>query len=176
MSSLTEEKEMKVIITALCLTALAAAGCGSSTYYVTFSEGYKARPGMTIEVGTVTNETGEVFETDVESILALALKDEIAKKHLLYVGGDVEKLVLITRIVEYEKGSTWRRWLWPGSGTTTLAIRCDLKEGDRPVGSVQARRSIEFELATIEVWEDIFTRLAEDVAKDLEKTMENESD
>jgi len=155
----------------LTVALLFAAGCGTADHQAAFTEGYRPPAGTRIEVGLVTNETGQAFDKDVEVMLAHALRDELSKKNLLHIGGGGTKLALVTRIVEFKKGSTWRRWMYPGWGEAILAIRCDLKDGERVVGSVQARRSLKYASPGAQVWRDVFEILAEDVAKELGKQM-----
>ncbi len=160
-------KRIVIMLTSVVAGALLAAGCGTTAHQASFDNDYTPPPGTSIEVGEVTNGTGHEFESKVTAELRHALADELAKQGLLYVGGERGKLILVTRIVEFKKGSTWRRHLYPGWGEAILAIRCDLKDGGRVVGGVQARRSFKYANPKAIIWRNLFEVLAEDVAKDL---------
>ena len=152
-----------------CLVvALAISGCGSVQHKVNFHNKYLPQPGTQIEVGKVTNETGETFDINVEQMLTDALAEQLRKKAILWEGTSGSKLVLSSKIVEYAKGSALKRWFLPGWGSTVLTIQCDLKEGSKVVGSAEARRTVSFGGGySINAWKNIFAGVAKDVVKDL---------
>jgi len=142
-------------------------GCGSVSHKLTLSESYKPETGALIEVGKVTNETGKVFDIDLEQMLTDALTNALRKEKLLPVDGDGHRLVLTSRIVEYNKGSAFKRWLLPGWGTTVIAIEGDLVDGQQVVGSFRAKRTISVGGGyTIGAWRTVFASIARDVVKD----------
>lgn len=150
------------------LTIMVLTGCGAVQHKVTFQEKYSPQAQTKIEVGQVTNETKETFDVNVEQMLTDALAEELRKEAMLWDGGSNTKLVLNSKIVEYAKGDAFKRWLLPGWGSTVLTIQCDLKEGDKVVGSVEARRTVSIGGGyTIGAWKTIFASVAKDVVKDL---------
>ena len=157
---------------AVMLLALCVAGCGASHSRMTFASQYVPQPGLRVEVGPTVNETGRKFDIDIEGMLTSALTKAIRDKGLLQIGAAGDKLVLSCRIVEYDKGSAFKRWVWPGWGSTALSIECDLREGSLVVATIEVRRTIDIGGAyTIGAWQTVFKTVAEDVAKELAAKM-----
>ena len=76
--------------------------------------------------------------------------------------------MLDCKIVEYDKGNAFKRWLLPGWGSTALSIECNLREGSLVVGTIEVRRTIDVGGGyTIGAWRTVFKTVAEDVAKEL---------
>jgi hypothetical protein len=147
---------------------MALTGCGAVQHNITLQDKYLPQAQTKIEVGQVTNETKETFDVNVEQMLTNALAEQLRKEAMLWDGISNPKLVLNSKIVEYDKGNAFKRWLLPGWGTTVLTIQCDLKGGDKIVGSVEARRTISIGGGyTIGAWETIFASVAHDVVEDL---------
>lgn len=143
-------------------------GCGSVNHKLSLLDDYTLQPRTKIEVGKVTNETGKAFDIDIEQMLTEAFAEVLRKEKLLPVGGEGHRLVLTIRIVEYEKGSAFKRWLLPGWGSTVISIEGDLRDVDQVVGSFQARRTVSIGGGfTIGEWRKIFASIAKDVVKDL---------
>jgi len=147
---------------------IAATGCGTVSHTLRWEEGYLPQTGTLVEVGPVKNETGETFDVNVEQMLADAFAEALREQQMLWTGAEGRKLVLTSKIVEYKKGSSFKRWLLPGWGTTVLTVQSDLREGDVLVGSAQARRTVSFGgFYTVGAWRTIFANIARDVVKDL---------
>jgi len=128
------------------------------------------------EVGNVSNLTGETFDVDVCQMYREALQIALNDANLLSVGGDGEAVILNTSIIEYKKGSAFKRWVMPGWGTTVFAVRVDLKDvtGTKDLGYVEARRTVGFGgLLTVEAWKTIVTNIARDVVKELQAKIGN---
>ena len=159
-------KPFFILLSVLTITALT--GCGTVQHRVTFQDNYLPQAQTKIEVGSVTNETGATFDINIEQMLTDALAEELRKEAMLWDGGNNPKLVLNSKIVEYVKGNAFKRWLLPGWGSTVLIIQCDLRDGNKVVGSVEAKRTISIGGAyTINAWKTIFSSVAKDVVKDL---------
>jgi thioredoxin reductase len=154
--------------------AAVCAGCGVANRTAKFDQGYTPKPGTKIQAGTVTNETGKTpGEIDVVKALSDELDKALEKKNLKWtsnIGGDY--LVLPCKILEYEEGSAFKRWLLPGWGSTALSVHCDLTEntGGKTVGSVDARRTVDAGgLYTVGAWKTVFVDIAGDMATELEE-------
>jgi hypothetical protein len=153
------------VLTILVFTVL---GCGSVQHKVSFQENYVIQPNTKIEVGKVTNETGQTFDVNVEEMLSNSLSGALGEKKLLWTGDEGHKLILNSKIVEYEKGDAFKRWLLPGWGATVLSVQADLKDGDQLVGTAEARRTVSAGGGyTIGAWRTVFNGLANDVVDDL---------
>jgi len=143
-------------------------GCGTAQHSVKLDDTFAPEVGTRVEVGPVANQTGHGFEINVEQLLTDALAEELRSENLLWSGAQARRLVLMSSIVEYEEGNAFKRWLLPGWGSTMLTVRGDLKDGERLVGSVDARRTISAGGGyTIGAWKSIFRDVAEDIVDDL---------
>lgn len=146
--------------------------CGTVQHSLKVDDSFTPQAGTLVEVGPVTNQTGHTFEVNVDQLLANALTEELRSQKLLWTGGDSRRLVLVSTIVEYEEGNAFKRWMLPGWGATALTVRGDLKDGDRIVGSVDARRTVSAGGGyTIGAWKSIFGDLAKDIVADLRAKM-----
>ena len=156
----------------ILLLMVIVSGCGSVNHKLSLLEDYTLPPLTKIEVGKVTNETDKTFDFDIEQILTDAFAEVLRKEKLLPVGGEDHRLVLTSRIVEYEKGNAFKRWLLPGWGSTVISLEGDLRDVDQLVGSFQARRTVSIGGGyTIGAWRTIFASIARDIVKDLNKQM-----
>lgn len=170
------EANMGRIAGALWLTVLfglVLSGCGAVSHEATLLGTYVPEPGSRIEVGTVANATGQVPTVDdqvvpVEQLLTDALTERLRGRDLLWAGNPGRKLVLVTKIVEYEPGDAFKRWLLPGWGSTVVGVECELRDADELVGTVRARRTVSFGGGyTIGAWRTIFGSVAGDVVSEL---------
>jgi uncharacterized protein DUF4410 len=157
--------------TAAVLTVLLA-GCGSVSHQAQFEPTYVPKADTRIEVGPVTNDTGKTFDVDVSKMLADALTEQLTSDQLLWATPQQETghLIIATKIVDYDEGDAFKRWLLPGWGSTVLSMHCELKDSasGKLIGSVDARRTVSFGGAlTIGAWRTIFASVAKDVVKEL---------
>ena len=161
------------LVLALITISITSAGCGAVSHETKLIETYVPPPRALIEVGQVTNSTGQVPKVDdkvvdIERMLADALAERLQKEDFLWSQGAGPKLVLNSQITEYDPGDAFKRWLMPGWGSTVVAVECDLRDGDQVVGTLRARRTVSFGGAyTIGAWKTVFGSIAEDVVKEL---------
>jgi len=151
---------------------IVATGCGSVQHKANFQNDYVPQPDTKIEVGRVVNETGQTFDVEVEKMLTDAFAEALREENMLWTGGEGHKLILTGKIVEYEKGDAFKRWLLPGWGSTVLTIQCDLRNDNQLVGSADARRTVSAGGGyTIGAWKTIFVSVAKDLVKDLQEQL-----
>jgi hypothetical protein len=149
---------------------LSAYGCGSVSHSAQMEPSFVPKPDTKIGVGPVTNETGQNFDFDVQQTFIDALTEQLQSQDLLWTqGSQGDHLTIVTKIVDYEPGNAFKRWLLPGYGSTVIALHCELKDpNDALVGSVDARRTVSFGGAySIGAWKTIFSSVAKDVVKEL---------
>ena len=100
-----------------------------------------------------------------------ALTQQLQGDNLLWAGGQpAGHLTIATKIVEYEPGNAFKRWLLPGYGSTVIALHSELKDSasGKLVGPVDARRTVSFGGAfMIGAWRTIFASVAKDVVEEL---------
>jgi uncharacterized protein DUF4410 len=155
------------------LLGLVLSGCGAVSHETSLLPNYVPEPGSRIEVGTVTNVTGQVPKVDdevvnIEQLLTDALDKKLRGEDLLWSAPPSRKLVLISKIVEYEPGDAFKRWLLPGWGSTVVSVEGELRDANRLVGTVRARRTVSFGGGyTIGAWRTIFASIADDIVSEL---------
>jgi len=161
-----------LFVVSILIAVLTLSGCVSVKHKLDFESGYVPESGTMIEIGQVTNETGKTFEINVEQMLTDALTEKLRNENLLWVDQEAEtnRLVLLSKIVEYAEGDAFKRWLLPGWGATILTVHGELRNGDQLVGTAKARRNVYAGGAyTIGAWKTVFSKVAEDIVDDLKE-------
>lgn len=160
------------LLGAACLVILlvAASGCGTVYHTLKFEDDYKPKAETAIEVGSVSNETGKTFDIAIESMLKEALIQAFSDESLLRTDNRNLSLTTNCRIIEYEKGNAFKRWLVPGWGSTVLTIECDLLDSNSKVGTLIAKRTVDGGGGySVGAWEKVFQQLAGDVVQDVKE-------
>jgi hypothetical protein len=155
----------------LATLATAGLGCGSVSHSAQFEPAFTPTAATRIEPGPVTNDTGKTFDVDLQQMFTDALTQQLQGDNLLWAAGQpADHLIIATKIVEYEPGNAFKRWLLPGYGSTVIALHSELKDSatGKLVGSVDARRTVSFGGGyTIGAWRTIFASVAKDVVDEL---------
>ena len=151
--------------------------CGTTQHSIKLEEGYDPHEDARVTVGSVSNETDQVFDVDVEKMLTKALIEKLQAHDLFCERMQDHDLAINAKITEYAKGDAFKRWLLPGYGSTVLSVESELVDSkNNVIGRVQARRSVDAGGAyTVGAWESIFTNVAHDVVDDLEAQVRRQS-
>jgi hypothetical protein len=166
-------KRFSGILWVTVLLGLVLSGCGAVSHEATLLGNYVPEPGSQIEVGNVTNATGQVPKVDdevvnIEQLLMDALAKKLRGEDLFWSAPPSRKLVLVSKIVEYEPGDAFKRWLLPGWGSTVVSVEGELRDANQLVGTVRARRTVSFGGAyTIGAWRTVFASIADDIVSEL---------
>ena len=156
----------------ICIALLSA--CGSVRHEINLNDDYTPKAGTKIEIGKTENTTGQEFDIDVEQLFTDALAEELRASNMLWSGEATAKIKLQSKITEYEEGNAFKRWLMPGWGATIVSIQCDLREGSKIIGTVDARRTVSMGGGyTIDAWRTIFADIAKDVVSELKPKIYN---
>ena len=149
------------------LLVLFLSACGTVEHSVRVEDPQAFSSATTVAVGEVTNKTGETF--DIEAVLRDAILDALKKQVLLAGLGDAEVVTMDVNIIEYRKGDAFKRWLWPGYGSTVLVVEATLLDREGNVdATAQANRSVDAGGGyTIGAWQSIFGNVAADLVTDL---------
>jgi hypothetical protein len=161
-----------VSVAILCLLS----ACGTVEHKLTLVDNFSPESTTAIEVGKITNETGKTFgpEIDLEDMLRRALTEKLTADYLLSNNTTQDKLILDSKILDFDEGNAFKRWLLPGWGATVLTIQSDLRKNGQLVGTVDAKRTVSAGGAyTIGAWKTIFDGLAGDVVEDLRSRIPN---
>jgi hypothetical protein len=166
---------LMMVTLVLLLTSLF--GCADVKHQIAFKEHYKPPADIKIQVGEVFNDTGFESDVNMEELLTDALEEELDAEGLLWMGKEGPKLILVSRIVDYKKGSAAKRWVTPGWGSTILSVECDVQEQNgNIVGIVKAKGEVSSGgLYSADAWRYIFNSVADDIAKDLKRGIEGKS-
>ena len=154
---------------ALILSTLILVACGTSKHSVRVEDKQAFRADTTIALGTVANKTGESFDVDIESMLTEAVVGELRKENLHGLQGNPGVVTMDVNIIEYRKGDAFKRWLWPGYGSTVLVVEATLLDAEGNVdATAQANRSVDAGGGyTIGAWKTVFQDVARDLIADL---------
>jgi hypothetical protein len=158
---------MKALLIVIAVTVLTA--CGTVEHSVRVEDPQAFRADTTVIVGDVANKTGESFDVDIETMLRDAMVAELTRENLLGQKGADGVVTMDVNIIEYRKGDAFKRWLWPGYGSTVLVVEATLKDADGSVdATAQANRSVDAGGGyTIGAWKRIFEDVARDLVSDL---------
>ena len=159
--------------------ALALAGCGTAAKDSAFKDDFAPARAAKITLGEVTDISPSASisaqeDIDTEGELRAQLEAKLAETDLLadWSAKDEKVYVLNATIIDYDPGSAFGRWLWPGVGATELSVQCTLTDGDRNVGSVYARRTVEAGgFYTVGAWKDVFGTVADDIVAELKEKL-----
>ena len=160
---------MRTLLIFIAVTFLAA--CGTTQHSIMLEEQYVPQGDSKVAVGSVSNETGQNFDVDIEAMLRDALAEKL-KAHELYCEQAQEHdLTLNANITEYSKGDAFKRWLMPGYGSTSLTVEGELVDpAGKVIGTAEAKRTVDAGGGyTIGAWKSVFSNVAHDVVDDLEK-------
>jgi hypothetical protein len=162
---------MKKLLFAFPVLLLVA--CGTVEHSVKVEDQQAFGANTKVLVGDVVNKTGESFDIDVEDMLRQAMVDELAGENLLGQEGAPDVVTMNVNIVEYRKGDAFKRWLWPGYGSTVLVVEATLLDAEGNVdASARAHRSVDAGGGyTIGAWEKIFRDVASDLVSDLKSAV-----
>ena len=143
--------------------------CGTVEHSVRVEDQQAFRVTTKILVGEVDNKTGESFDIDISAMLRDAMVNELAKENLLGQQGARDLVTMNVNIIEYRKGDAFKRWLWPGYGSTVLVVEATLLDAEGNVdATAQANRSVDAGGGyTTGAWKEIFEDVAADLVADL---------
>ena len=158
---------MRSLLYILSLMFLVA--CGTVEHSIRVEDQQAFGGDTKILVGEVTNKTGESFDIDIEAMLRDAMVDELSKESLLGKKGMPDQVSMNVNIIEYRKGDAFKRWLWPGYGSTVLVIEAVLLDAEGNVdATAQANRSVDAGGGyTTGAWKEIFEDVSADLVSDL---------
>jgi len=132
-------RQIFILILALLLNS-----CGTVSTKSDFEPDLVPAADITFEVLSVTNETSESFDFEAESELKEQLNEKLKKSGYLRTNEE-SRIGLNVRIVDYQKGNAFKRWLMPGFGSTLLRVEADLIQDGEVIGTVNLEGGIRSE-------------------------------
>jgi hypothetical protein len=159
----------KLLPALMALTLTATLGCGKASQSTTVDSPAVPHSTVHIKVMDVFNDSKALPDVDMIGLLWDALKEQLARDGMLWTKDSVgTPLLMEAHIIGYQRGDDIQRWVMPGFGSTRLTVRCDVKDGDRIVATVEVKRSIGFgDGIQFRAWKKIFAQVAEDAVRDL---------
>ena len=174
MTTATRSLRHCMMVTLFTAWFSSAVGCGATSHHAQFDSAFAPKPGTSVRVGTIVDaapkdKRGSKKDLDLTDQLRTELHKKLAKAGLdaSVTEGDGE-IVLNSRILDYDPGNAFGRWLVPGSGSTILSVECELEEEGQSVGAIRAMRTVSSGGAySIGQWKTVFANVAEDIVKEL---------
>jgi hypothetical protein len=169
----TSEKQMlKELFMKLLLSVfpiLFLISCGTVEHSVRVADEDAFGQETRIQVGEVANKTGETFDIDIEAMLRDAMVNELNRENLLGQEDTPGVMTMNVNIIEYRKGDAFKRWLWPGYGSTVLVVEATLLDAEGNVdATAQANRSVDAGGGyTVGAWKEVFEDVSADLVSDL---------
>lgn len=124
-------------------------GCATTKPMLQMGEGVSLAGYKAFEVMPVINETGKVFEFNVEDKLTQNIKSKMKEKGYVINEEKEEKvsmLIIKSSLVAYAPGNAAKRWLLPGAGKTRCTVRTSLI--DKMTGELIGEIVIDEEVGT----------------------------
>ena len=158
------------------ICGLMLAACGAISHHATFAPGFAAASGIQVRVADIIDAApkdnrGEQKDFDISGELRKQLESKLQENGLKAPSGAAgDALVLYAKILEYDPGSAFGRWLMPGVGSTVLSVECKLYQSGSEVGTINALRTVSAGgFYTVGAWKSIFGTVAEDIVEELKK-------
>jgi hypothetical protein len=160
----------------LFITAFLA-GCGATNLDSKLPESFSLRPGQTIEFLPIENVTGKTLEPPADQIFNEYMSGLLKDRKLLNVTNEPATVILKSKLIEYEPGNAFGRWLFPGLGTSVCTVNAEMLEKGTGalVGRVQSRQTVSIGGA-YSIGADMYIckRVADDLIKEIEKKVQSE--
>jgi len=157
--------------------AVLLAGCGATQFESKVPESFQLLPGHTIEFPPIENVTGKTLDPPADQIFNEYMGNLLRERKLLNVSPQPARVILKSKLIEYEAGSAFGRWLLPGLGTTICTVEAELldKQTGALIGRLNSRQTVSFGGAySIGAENYICKRVADDLIADIDKKVKGE--
>jgi hypothetical protein len=147
-------------------------GCGATSFDSKLPETYSLRAGQTIELPPIENVTGKTLDPPADQIFNEYMAGLLKERKLLNLASTPAAVVLKTKLIEYEPGNAFGRWLLPGMGTTICTVDAELldKQTGALIGRLNSRQTVSFGGAySIGADTYICKRVADDLVAEIDK-------
>ncbi|MFC1826531.1 YajG family lipoprotein [Thermodesulfobacteriota bacterium] len=113
------------------------------------------------------------YEVDVKEIFRAALEKALRDKDLLWDGSPEKKYYgIFMRMLDYEMGNAFKRWLLPTYGATILSVHTDVinLEKNEVITYMEHKQTLAGGgFYSVGAWEYVFDNVAKDIAIDIER-------
>ena len=157
-----------IICIGLIITGCAAQTSGTGTgKTLALNQSYKYK----IEKIEISEEKN--FEVDIKEMLRNSLDKALGDKDLLWQGSSGQQYYGISlRIIDYDMGNAFKRWLLPTYGSTVLSVHTDVidLEKNEIVTYMEHKQTVAVGgVFSIGAWKSVFDNIAKDIATDIER-------
>jgi hypothetical protein len=156
----------------LLIPVLFLVGCGATSFDSKLPESYSLKGGQTIELPPIENVTGKTLDPPADQIFNEYMGNLLKERKLLNVSAQPAAVVLKTKLIEYEPGNAFGRWLLPGLGTTVCTIDAEFldKQTGALIGRLHSRQTVSIGGAySIGADNYICKRVADDLIREIDK-------
>ena len=152
-------------------------GCGATSFDSKVPESFSLRQGQTIEFLPIENVTGKTLDPPADQIFNEYMSGLLKDRKLLNVTPQPATVVLKCKLIEYEPGNAFGRWLLPGLGTSVCTVDAEILEKGTGalVGRMQSRQTVSIGGA-YSIGADVYIckRVADDLIKEIETKVQAE--
>lgn len=119
-------------------------GCAASNFNSTLPQTFAIRQGQTIEFVPIENVTGNILDPPADQIFNEYMVGLLKERNLLNVAPAPAAQVLKSKLIEYEPGNAFKRWLLPGYGSSVCAVHAELfdKATTALIGRIESRQTV----------------------------------
>jgi hypothetical protein len=159
----------------LCFSIVGLAACGATQFASGVPESFVLRAGEKIELVPVENATGKPLPLPADKIFDEQMAKLLREKDLFSSPPhEGAAIVFRPKLIEYEEGNAFKRWLLPGYGSSVCAVHADVldRKTGAVVGDMRSRQTVSFGGAySIGADEYICRRVADELIREIEKKM-----
>ena len=159
----------------LWFSILAVAGCGATQFASGIPESFAIGPGQKIELPPIENATGKALSFAADQVFNLHMSKLLRERNLESVPPHhTATVILKTKLIEFEQGDAFQRWLLPGLGTTVCTVHAELldRKTGALIGAIESRQTVSFGGAySIGAYEYICRRVAEELIQEIDKKL-----
>ena len=151
---------------------LILSGCGATQFDSKLPDSFMIQTGQTIELLPIENATGKTLEIPADQIFNEYMGNLLRERKLLNLTPAPASIVMKAKLLEYEPGSAFGRWLLPGVGTTICTVSAEIldKKTGALVGRLDSRQTVSFGGAySVGAENYICKRVADDLIGELDK-------
>jgi hypothetical protein len=159
----------------LLVVILFGVGCGATSFDSKLPGTYSLKSGQMIEFPPIENVTGKTLDPPADQIFNEYMANLLKDRKLLNVAAQPAAVVFKTKLIEYEPGNAFGRWLLPGLGTTICTVDAEFldKQSGALIGRLHSRQTVSFGGAySIGADNYICKRVADDLIAEIDKKVD----
>lgn len=138
---------MKRLMLIIFSASVILSGCITSKPMVSLEKGVSLSRYQAVEIASVRDETGKIYGFNVAASLTRNIKASFQQKGYVLSDGkqtSQEVLLIKCRLLSFEPGSAFKRWLVPGFGKTQATVQTSLidKKSGKLLGELVSAEAV----------------------------------